>query len=620
MDYRENRDVRRPFVAAPDARVYFPATAVERARRATERCLRRGEGIALALGATGVGKTLFSRYLATRFGDDDITVVASSTRKTDVKAFLQQILFGLRQTFCGCDETELRLMLFDYLEHSQRRRFVLIIDDAHFLPLRVLDEARLLVEQGPALASHISVALIGANSLEERLNLPKYYSIQQRIAARSYLEPFSSVDISNYIDFELARVGIGVAFSARAKDAVFELSGGLPRVVTQICDRAVFLAIEKLEGENTLSLGNVVKSADSKDFTENSQFIENSETFSKNVTSNVIDRDAIDAAWADLQNMPTSASDTREALPSDGADDVVEFGVLAENEFESERSRPAKVDWEAERYGEVDAALAEIDEEPGLIAEEPALEDDAASEDGCEIDAELEARILEKLDASAQVADEVGASDLVATNAEEASVRVQGDFVATVDGGAEWFAVVAVANESNVQNLAETFDDPVKYENETVNLDENIECKDSNSVQICDDAQERGNVMTERFTEVRLTPDAVERRTVYADENIGKNTQNVLETETYATFEDLAQQQHAVAYRSFAFDDDPKSDPYLNELDLLEREVAQEVDLIRKIRNIHMRLRVARGERSADAAMETDNLDEAAFAQSASSK
>ena len=48
-EFRENRDVRRPFPTTPDARVYFPAASIEKARRAVARCLRRDEGVALIL-------------------------------------------------------------------------------------------------------------------------------------------------------------------------------------------------------------------------------------------------------------------------------------------------------------------------------------------------------------------------------------------------------------------------------------------------------------------------------------------------------------------------------------------------------------------------------------------
>ena len=122
-DYRENKDVRRPFVSTPDPRAYFPASSIESARRDMTRCLARGEGVAIATGIAGVGKTLLARSVASEFESVDLVAVVSASRRLNVKAFLQQLLFGLRQTFAGADETELRLLTFDYLEHSGHERF-----------------------------------------------------------------------------------------------------------------------------------------------------------------------------------------------------------------------------------------------------------------------------------------------------------------------------------------------------------------------------------------------------------------------------------------------------------------------------------------------------------------
>ena len=159
-EFRENKDIQRPFLSTPDARVYFPASIVEKARRDVERCLKRGEGVALVVGEAGVGKTLLARVIASNFGDDDLVSIVTAARKFSVKAFLQQLLFGFRQSqsFVGTDETELRLMTLDYLEHAPQKRRIVLIDDAQNLTLRVFDELRMLVDRSEPPAQ-LAVAL-----------------------------------------------------------------------------------------------------------------------------------------------------------------------------------------------------------------------------------------------------------------------------------------------------------------------------------------------------------------------------------------------------------------------------------------------------------------------------
>ena len=239
-EFRENRDVRRPFLSTPDARVYFPASAIEKARRSVARCLRRGEGVALVVGEPGMGKTLLARTLASEFDGQDQASVVSASRKLNVKAFLQQFMFGLRQKFCGCDETEMRLMTLDYLERSPQRRCVLLVDDAHNLSAPVFDEIRTLVDQAAGASKELAVALFGGAALEDRLNLPQLFPFQQRIVCRAYLDAFSYAETRRFIDRELKRSGIAASFTKDAKDKVANLSAGVPRVITQICDRLGF--------------------------------------------------------------------------------------------------------------------------------------------------------------------------------------------------------------------------------------------------------------------------------------------------------------------------------------------------------------------------------------------
>ncbi|MBQ5367017.1 MAG: AAA family ATPase, partial [Thermoguttaceae bacterium] len=315
-EFRENRDVRRPFLSTPDARVYFPASAIEKARRSVARCLRRGEGVALVVGEPGMGKTLLARTLASEFDGQDQASVVSASRKLNVKAFLQQFMFGLRQKFCGCDETEMRLMTLDYLERSPQRRCVLLVDDAHNLSAPVFDEIRTLVDQAAGASKELAVALFGGAALEDRLNLPQLYPFQQRIVCRAYLDAFSYAETRRFIDRELKRSGIAASFTKDAKDKVANLSAGVPRVITQICDRALWLASD---GALELSDGEAETSEAPK---------KRAEPFW------TIDIKEIERAWNNLQNIKQEEEEEEESEPpaADDSSPTVEFGLLDDDE------------------------------------------------------------------------------------------------------------------------------------------------------------------------------------------------------------------------------------------------------------------------------------------------
>ena len=313
-EFRENKDVRRPFLSTPTPIAYFPGSTIEKARRATSRCLRRDEGVALVVGSTGCGKTLLARVLASEFEADSLVAFISPRRRLDVKSFFQQFLFSLRQTFCGCDETELRLMALDYLENASQERCVLLVDDAQYLTLRVFDEIRGLIDQCAASTTRLSSALFGLGALEERLNLPSLFPFQQRVVSRAYLENFTRAEIAKYVERELKRADVDARFSKGAIAQIASLSDGSPRVVNQLCDRALFLAFE--DGENNDGENNSAKR-------RRSGRVE-------------IDEKDVERAWARLQSLPESEEKELDSSNLDAEENVsssiVEFGLLDDDE------------------------------------------------------------------------------------------------------------------------------------------------------------------------------------------------------------------------------------------------------------------------------------------------
>lgn len=662
MEYRENRDARRPFLSTPDSRVYFPAAAIEEARRSTARCLRRNEGVALVVGATGTGKTLLTRVLAAEFEAESLVAVVSPTRRIDAKSFWQQFLFGLRQTFCGCDETELRLMALDYLERSQRRRCVLLIDDAQNLPFRVFDELRSFVDQGAAAASQICVALFGTSSLEERLNLPPLYPFQQRIVSRSYLDAFENAEIADYIDYETRRVAGKFVFTPDAKRKVADFCKGSPRVANQLCDRALFLTAQE--------------SGKVADFKEKSGFDGDLETLGRIATESVeiraIDATLVERAWANLLNLPEETP----RLKTGDLGDVVEFGTLEDdeeddagfNDFAASEKSENDGNSEDGEDGESRVVIDVKDErdetndndvwESSDNDETDALDEELSEEEnGGEVDAALEARLLRHLkiwEGAKEGADEENA---VGDEAAEAAETDRGDRWERVDAFKErrdadgWKERAAVADdaalreendasasndwesvgeinesreinesceiaENDVRNPEERVFDALKseYFNEgflfEVDGKEGKEARergkrsrtrakstaktrrpivgDDDGSRLWNEANRRDD---ERFLETQLTAERVANRAVSDKEDEAAASDDEAE---FISLEDRAYEQ-IVEDCWETTGNFTASDEYLSELSLLEQEIEEEANLIRRIRNIHLKLRSIRG-------------------------
>lgn len=284
----------RPFGAAPQVERYFPGRTIDAARQSLERCIGRAEGAAIVVGPAGTGKTLLAAKLAEKFRDQLAVVRLGNGGLTTRRAFFQAVLYELNLPYRGLEEGELRLSLIDRLTaDATDRGMLLIVDDAHALPLRLLEEVRMLADLARRGEPRVRLVLVGTSSLEERLALPRLNTLQQRITTRCYLEAFDRNDASAYVRHQIAVVGgdpLSV-FTESALEAIYRATEGIPRLINQTCDHALVLAC-----------AGGVKPVDSA---------------------------GIEEAWADLQQLPTPWSRAQGyADPADAEqDDVIEFAA-----------------------------------------------------------------------------------------------------------------------------------------------------------------------------------------------------------------------------------------------------------------------------------------------------
>jgi type II secretory pathway predicted ATPase ExeA len=278
----------RPFLSAPLTAAYFPTESLEQAKQPLLRCIERAEGIGMVVGAAGTGKSLLLQLVAQHFRSRFHVALLTSTGVCSRRSLLQNILFELNLPYRGLEEGDLRLALFDHLQPSREcpLGMLLLIDEAHLLPLRLLEEIRLLTNLVRDGLPRIRLVLAGSPLLEEHLTSPKLASFSQRLAARTYLHAFSITETANYIRHEWARCG-GKApgvFRDDALRAAHVATDGVPRLVNQVCDHALLLAAARKQ--------------------------------------RTIDAACIQEAWAELQQLPAPWNDASPATAS------IEFGAL----------------------------------------------------------------------------------------------------------------------------------------------------------------------------------------------------------------------------------------------------------------------------------------------------
>lgn len=240
--------VERPFSLTPDPKYYFRSRSHGRAFDRLSAGIGRRESLLLVTGDLGVGKTTLCR-----------TVMALLERKTraalvgnsllspeDLLRLLLQDLGVIAKDevlhgrLVGATGPELRQMLDEFLVRlrSTRDGAVLIIDEAHSLPSATVEQ----IVQLAALESNrekvLQILLAGQPSVTGGSTLPR--ALDERLSTRAKLLPLERDECERYVSHRLTIAGgAGVTFSQRAIDVIYGLSGGVPRLVNLLAERAL---------------------------------------------------------------------------------------------------------------------------------------------------------------------------------------------------------------------------------------------------------------------------------------------------------------------------------------------------------------------------------------------
>ncbi|MEZ5566729.1 MAG: AAA family ATPase, partial [Gammaproteobacteria bacterium] len=233
----------KPFSITPDPRYLYMSERHAEALAHLIYGVKESGGFIQLTGEVGTGKTTLVRSLLQQLPDfADVAVVLNSQLSrveflTSICEELQVVLPEQRNSIKALTDA---LNAYLLQNHSQGRRTILIVDEAQNLRVDVLEQVRLLTNLETAKQKLLQIILIGQPELRELLARNDMRQLAQRITGRYHLEPLTREETGAYVDHRLKVAGaIGPIFLAGAKRELFRLSGGVPRMINVIADRAL---------------------------------------------------------------------------------------------------------------------------------------------------------------------------------------------------------------------------------------------------------------------------------------------------------------------------------------------------------------------------------------------
>ncbi len=244
-----------PFSIVPDPRYLFLSEGHREALVHLEYGMRGGGGgFVLLTGEVGTGKTTVCRCLLEKIPDDS-EVAFILNPKVTAEELLANICdeFGVRYPEGNRSIKVFVDRINEFLldARARGRKAVLIIEEAQNLDFDVLEQLRLLTNLETNEAKLLQIIMVGQPELRDMVARQELRQLAQRITARYHLGPLTREEVPSYVAHRLSVAGGHVRlFPSSTMRKIFRLTGGVPRLINLVCDRALLGAY--VEGKDAV--------------------------------------------------------------------------------------------------------------------------------------------------------------------------------------------------------------------------------------------------------------------------------------------------------------------------------------------------------------------------------
>lgn len=231
-----------PFHLTPDTELFLGLAPHFEALQTLNAAIEMGEGVTKLTGEVGTGKTMVCRMLLTHLGDEVALIYLPNPMLSGEElrqAVAAELQLEVSSAVRVVEQIQSKLIEL----HQQGKRVVALVDEAQALSDQALETLRLFGNLETEHTKLLQIILIGQPELDTRLAQHHLRQFRQRITFNVHLRALNQAETAVYIESRLKKASaIYPLFSSAQKKAVWRASQGIPRLINQICHKALLLA------------------------------------------------------------------------------------------------------------------------------------------------------------------------------------------------------------------------------------------------------------------------------------------------------------------------------------------------------------------------------------------
>ena len=231
----------KPFSLLPDPSFLYFTRKHQLTLTMLQYGLTNQAGFTVISGGIGTGKTTLIRHLLNNM-EQDTTVGLISNTHSAFGDLLQWVLLAYNLDYKDRDQVDMYRTFVDFMirEYAEKRRTILIVDEAQNMSAETLEELRMLSNVNADKDQVLQVILVGQQELRDTLRRPELVQFAQRISVDYHLTALDAEETVAYIAHRLQVAGGPPnLFEHEASAAIHRYSGGVPRLINLLCDTAL---------------------------------------------------------------------------------------------------------------------------------------------------------------------------------------------------------------------------------------------------------------------------------------------------------------------------------------------------------------------------------------------